>query len=264
MARNSPGTPPQQLALLGETDGPQTLQTWPLAPDSVAADWQTTVAQFLTSSQGQQLAQFITQRLADKATIYPPEPLRALRLTPLSDVRVVILGQDPYHGPGQGEGLAFSVAPGVTPPPSLRNIFKELQQEGLRTVSAAPQGSLASWARQGVLLLNTCLTVEDGQPASHAKKGWEALSDAIVAQVAQTSRACVFMLWGAHAQNKAAMVQQLAAAHGHDTLVLQANHPSPLSANRPPAPFIGCGHFQAANDFLIRHGSRPIDWNNAA
>jgi uracil-DNA glycosylase len=255
---------PQQLALLDETEAIPRLQIWPPEPTSVAPDWQATVQEFLASPPGQQLVQFVAGRLADQATIYPPEPLRALRLTPLSGVRVVILGQDPYHGPGQGEGLAFSVAPGVTPPPSLRNIFKELQQEGLRSPQNSNSGSLASWAQQGVLLLNTCLTVEDGQPASHAKKGWETLSDAIVAQVAATAATCVFMLWGAHAQSKAALVQQLAAIHGRNILALQANHPSPLSASRPPVPFIGCGHFQAANDFLHQHGSRPIQWNTAA
>lgn len=253
----------RQLALLDATDAIPTLRTWPPEPGAVAPDWQTTVTQFWISPQGKQLSQFIATRLGERATIYPPEPLRALRLTPLHSVRVVILGQDPYHGPGQGEGLAFSVAPGVAPPPSLRNIFKELQQEGLRPAHQADtNGSLTSWAQQGVLLLNTCLTVEDGRPASHAKKGWEALSDAVVAQIAQTAHICVFMLWGAHAQAKAPMIQQLAAAHDRNILVLQANHPSPLSANRPPTPFVGCGHFQAANDFLVGHGSRPIRWSN--
>lgn len=252
---------PAQLVLLEKAGAAPCLQAWPPEPESVAPGWRATLQQFLSSPQGQHLAHFVTQRLQDKACIYPPEPLRALRLTPPSSVRVVILGQDPYHGPGQGEGLAFSVAPGVKPPPSLRNIFKELQQEGLRRNIAATNGSLASWAQQGVLLLNTCMTVEDGKPASHAKQGWEALSDAVVAQVAQTSLACVFMLWGAHAQAKAPMIQQIAHTHGHDVLVLKANHPSPLSANRPPAPFIGCGHFQQANQFLLQHGAPPIDWN---
>jgi uracil-DNA glycosylase len=220
------------------------------------------VADFLASTPGQQLSNFLNQRLAQKATIYPPQPLRALALTPLSAVKVVILGQDPYHGPGQAEGLAFSVAPGIKPPPSLRNIFKELQQEGMPP--RTPGGSLAAWAKQGVLLLNTCLTVEDGLPASHAKRGWEALTDAVVRQVTQTAPVCAYLLWGAHAQTKAPLIQQVAAAHGRRILLLQSNHPSPLSALRPPTPFIGCSHFQQANDFLLQSDATTIDWSHTA
>lgn len=234
------------------------LHSWPPPAPSVAPDWQACVVDFLASEQGLQLSQFLNQRLAQKATIYPPEPLRALALTPLSAVKVVILGQDPYHGPGQAEGLAFSVAPGIQPPPSLRNIFKELQREGLPP--RAPGGSLVCWAKQGVLLLNTCLTVEDGCPASHAKRGWEALTDAVVMRVAQTAPVCVYLLWGAHAQTKASLVQQVAADYGNHILVLKSNHPSPLSALRPPIPFIGCGHFQHANTFLALAGANAIDW----
>ncbi len=220
------------------------------------------MADFLASTPGQQLSNFLNQRLAQKATIYPPQPLRALALTPLSAVKVVILGQDPYHGPGQAEGLAFSVAPGIKPPPSLRNIFKELQQEGMPP--RTPGGSLAAWAKQGVLLLNTCLTVEDGLPASHAKRGWEALTDAVVRQVTQTAPVCAYLLWGAHAQTKAPLIQQVAAAHGRRILLLQSNHPSPLSALRPPTPFIGCSHFQQANDFLLQSDATTIDWSHTA
>lgn len=217
------------------------------------------MADFLASVPGQQLNQFLNHRLAQKATIYPPQPLRALALTPLSAVKVVILGQDPYHGPGQAEGLAFSVAPGIQPPPSLRNIFKELQQEGMPP--RAPGGSLAGWAEQGVLLLNTCLTVEDGLPASHAKRGWETLTDAVVTHVAQSAPVCVYLLWGAHAQSKAPLIQQVTTAFGRHSLLLQSNHPSPLSALRPPTPFMGCGHFQRTNDFLIQSDIPPIDWS---
>lgn len=238
------------------------LQSWPPVPTSVAIDWQPCVTDFLASKHGLQLSQFLNQRLAQNATIYPPQPLRALALTPLSSVKVVILGQDPYHGPGQAEGLSFSVAPGIPPPPSLRNIFKELQQEGMPPRS--PGGSLVAWAEQGVLLLNTCLTVEAGLPASHAKQGWEALTDAVVTQVAQTVRACVYLLWGAHAQTKAPLVQHVAANHGNHILVLQSNHPSPLSALRAPAPFIGCRHFRRANDFLTQSGTTAIDWTRTA
>ena len=234
------------------------LESWPPAITTVAPDWQPTVADFLASPPGQRINRLLHQRLAANATIYPPQPLRALELTPLHAVKVVILGQDPYHGPGQAEGLAFSVAPGIQPPPSLRNIFKELQREDMAPTS--PGGSLAAWARQGVLLLNASLTVEYGSPASHAKQGWEALTDAVVMRVAQTAPACVYLLWGAHAQSKAPLIQQTAQAHRHQALVLQANHPSPLSALRPPVPFIGCGHFQKANDFLAQAGLAPIDW----
>ena len=179
--------------------------------------------------------------------IYPPRPLRALELTPLSSVHAVILGQDPYHGPGQAEGLAFSVAQGVKLPPSLRNIFKEMR-------CAPPHGSLVEWAQRGVLLLNTSLTVEDGQAASHAKKGWEALTDALLAKVAATASPCVYLLWGAHAQAKAGLIEATAARHGREALILQSNHPSPLSASRPPVPFIGCGHFVQARQWLAQRG----------
>ncbi len=220
---------------------------WPVAPD-----WVPSVSAFLSSPVGQQLARFIQQRLQAGAVVYPAQPFRALQLTPLSAVRVVILGQDPYHGPGQAEGLAFSVAPGQRLPPSLRNIFKERQRDlGLPPPA---QGSLVGWAQQGVLLLNTCLTVEQTQPASHARQGWEALTDALIAAVAARPVPCVYLLWGAHAQAKAGLIQTTAAAHGQQTLVLQANHPSPLSANRPPVPFIGCGHLSQTQAWLAQRG----------
>jgi uracil-DNA glycosylase len=219
----------------------------------VDASWQPAVERFWRGVTGRLLADFMQDRLAAGAVVYPPQPLRALALTPLGAVKVVIVGQDPYHGPGQAEGLAFSVAPGVRPPPSLRNIFKELQHEGLLApgVEALTRhGSLQAWAQQGVLLLNTCLTVEDGQPASHAGKGWEVLTDALLAQVAATAPACVYLLWGAHAQAKAGLIECTATANGRAALVLKANHPSPLSALRPPAPFMGCGHFKQAEAWL--------------
>lgn len=217
------------------------LSAWAVAPG-----WRPVVDQFFASEAGGKLLAFLRGRLAEGAVIFPPQPLRALELTPPEQVRVVILGQDPYHGRGQAEGLAFSVAPGVALPPSLRNIFKELQRDLGRAPPAfpVPGGSLVRWAGQGVLLLNTCLTVEEGRPASHAGKGWELLTDAIIRQVSAGSQPVVFMLWGAHAQSKRALID----AGRHRVLV--ANHPSPLSALRPPLPFIGCGHFsQAALDF---------------
>ncbi|MCE1251136.1 MAG: uracil-DNA glycosylase [Comamonadaceae bacterium] len=228
----------------------QLLQAAPAAWP-VAAGWQPLVQDFFASARGQALLGFLQARLAAGAVVFPPQPLRALALTAPEAVRVVILGQDPYHGRGQAEGLAFSVAPGVPLPPSLRNIFKELQRDLGHPPPAFPQpgGSLAGWARQGVLLLNTCLTVEEGQPASHAGQGWEQLTDAVIAQVAQGPRPVVFMLWGSHAQAKRALIP---ADRGH--LVLCANHPSPLSALRPPRPFIGCGHFGQARAFRQAQG----------
>ncbi len=162
-------------------------------------------------------------------------------------MRVVILGQDPYHAAGQAEGLAFSVPVGQRVPPSLRNVFRELQRDlGLPT---PPSGHLGSWARQGVLLLNTCLTVEEGQPAGHAGQGWEALTDSLIQCLVQDDAPKVFLLWGRHAQTQARVI---ATRPGHGLLL--SNHPSPLSATRDPQPFLGNGHFSAANRFLAAHG----------
>lgn len=230
---------------------PQGLQAWTPQQWPLAEGWRPVVEGFLASPEGRRLAAFLRERLAAGATIYPPHPLRALELTPLHGVHAVVLGQDPYHGPGQAEGLAFSVQAGVKHPPSLRNIFKEL---GTRPES----GSLVQWARHGVLLLNACLTVEDGQPASHARKGWEALTDRLLAQVAATASPCVYLLWGAHAQAKAALIEAEAARHGRDILVVQTNHPSPLSASRPPVPFLGSGQFVRARAWLAERGLTGI------
>ncbi len=213
---------------------------WPVAPG-----WQPLVDEFFAGAVGRKLLGYLRERLDAGAVIFPPKPLRALELTPPDDVRVVILGQDPYHGRGQAEGLAFSVAPGVALPPSLRNIFKELQRD-LGTPMPAfptPGGSLVKWATHGVLLLNTCLTVEEGQAASHSGRGWEVLTDAVIRHVAQRERPALFMLWGSHAQSKRALID----VQRHKVLV--ANHPSPLSALRPPLPFIGCGHFGEAKSW---------------
>lgn len=217
----------------------------------VPADWCELTDAFAASATGQALVQRIEARRAQGAVIYPGDVFAALRLTRRADVRVVILGQDPYHGPGQAHGLAFSVLPGVKLPPSLRNIYKELHRD--LGVPIATQGCLASWAEQGVWLLNTSLTVEAGEAASHSAWGWEALTDALIAAVAADPQPKAFLLWGAHAQRKRPLID--AAGTGH--LVLTANHPSPLSANRPPEPFIGCGHFGAASRFL---GARTPDW----
>jgi uracil-DNA glycosylase len=174
---------------------------------------------------------------------------RALDLTPLDKVRVVILGQDPYHGPGQAHGLCFSVPNGVRPPPSLVNIFKELKSD--LGIEPAPHGFLEHWASQGVLLLNSVLTVEMGRAGSHRERGWERFTDAVIRAVAAKPDPVVFMLWGSYAQKKAAFVD----ANRH--LVLKAPHPSPLSAH---SGFFGCRHFSQANAFLTEHGQLPIDW----
>ena len=215
----------------------------------VAPGWRALTDAFFASAAGTGLLAFLSERLANQAVIFPPQPLRALVLTRPDAVRVVILGQDPYHGRGQAEGLAFSVVPGVAIPPSLRNIFKEIQRD-LGTpppTFPSPGGSLVKWAKNGVLLLNTCLTVEEGQPASHAKRGWEVLTDAVIRHVSEHQQNVVFMLWGAHAQSK----RDLIDAGRHK--ILLANHPSPLSALRPPLPFIGCGHFSSARAWRQAH-----------
>ena len=226
------------------------LQTANPAQWPVAAGWQPLVDGFFGGPVGQKLLAYLQERVDAGAAIFPPRPLRALELTPPEAVRVVILGQDPYHGRGQAEGLAFSVAPGVRLPPSLQNIFKEMQRDLGVPFPPFPQpgGSLVKWAQSGVLLLNTCLTVEEGQAASHSGKGWELLTDAVIRHVAEGDRPIVFMLWGAHAQSKRAFIPQ---DRGH--LVLTSNHPSPLSALRPPVPFIGNGHFGQAREFRERH-----------
>lgn len=184
--------------------------------------------------------------------IYPPadEVLSAFSLTPFDAVKVVILGQDPYHGAGQAHGLAFSVKPGIGIPPSLQNIYKELAND-IPGFVMPQHGFLQRWAEQGVLLLNTVLTVQAGQAHSHASWGWETFTDRVVAQLNQDRDGLVFMLWGSHAQRKGAMIDR------QRHLVLKAPHPSPLSAYRG---FFGCGHFSKANDWLQQHGQSPVDW----
>ncbi|MBY0619797.1 uracil-DNA glycosylase [Sphingomonas ursincola] len=201
------------------------------------------------------LKRFLLERKAAGARIFPPGShwFRALDLTPPDKVRVVILGQDPYHGPGQAHGLCFSVRPGVPVPPSLVNIYKELQRD--LGIALPRHGFLESWARQGVLLLNAVLTVEMGDAGSHQGKGWERFTDAVIARVNALEHPVVFLLWGSHAQKKAAGVDSVDRGGRH--LVLKAPHPSPLSAHRG---FLGCGHFSQANAFLEGQGLEPIDW----
>jgi uracil-DNA glycosylase len=198
------------------------------------------------------LREFLRGEKAAGKIVYPHSSawFRALEITPLNDVRVVILGQDPYHGPGQAHGLCFSVPAGVRIPPSLLNIFKELEND--LDIKRARHGCLEHWAQQGVLLLNSVLTVEAGKAASHQKRGWERFTDAVIRRVNDRPDPAVFMLWGAYAQKKAAFVDS--ARH----LVLSAAHPSPLAAH---GGFFGSGHFSKANAFLKKHDLPPVDWN---
>jgi uracil-DNA glycosylase len=201
------------------------------------------------------LREFLKLEKQTDKTIYPPgnEIFRALDLTPLPDVNVVVIGQDPYHGPGQAHGLCFSVQRGVRQPPSLKNIFKEIRREFADAANRldGERGCLEPWSRQGVLLLNAVLTVERGQAGSHQGRGWESFTDAVVEVLNRERRHLVFLLWGSYAQKKAAMVDR------NQHLVLSAPHPSPLSAHRG---FFGCNHFHAANEYLEAHGREAVDW----
>jgi uracil-DNA glycosylase len=220
-----------------------------------APTWAPLLQTWRNSPAGRALIHAVDARVAAGAVVYPAQVFRALALTPHDQVKVVILGQDPYHGPGQAEGLAFSVPSGAGQPPSLRNIFKELQRDLGLPAPPPALGSLLPWAQQGVLLLNTTLTVESGQAGSHSKLGWHALTSAICQALWQNDRPKVFMLWGNHAQAQAA---DWPANPRH--LVLKSNHPSPLSALRPPLPFVGNGHFGQASRFLAEREIEGVDW----
>ena len=223
--------------------------------EAIPESWRRVLMPVLESPQARKLGGFLQAQEAAGKAIYPPrgQRLAALALTPLDEVKVVILGQDPYHGAGQAHGLCFSVARGVKVPPSLVNIYKEIEADlGLPRPA---HGNLESWARQGVLLLNNSLTVEDGKAGSHAGLGWEAITDAAVAAVAAKADPCVFLLWGSHAANKAARVAGLGPGSHH--LILTAPHPSPLSAHRG---FLGCRHFSKTNAFLKAKGRGAVDW----
>ncbi|MBW5414646.1 uracil-DNA glycosylase [Pseudomonas sp. MAG002Y] len=198
-----------------------------------------------------QLGEFLRSEKAAGKVIYPPGPLifNALNSTPLDQVKVVILGQDPYHGPGQAHGLCFSVQPGVPAPPSLQNIYKELKRD--LNLPIPNHGYLQHWAEQGVLLLNTSLTVEQAKAGSHANAGWQRFTDRVIQVVSEQRNHLVFLLWGAHAQSK----EKLIDTQKH--LILRSPHPSPLSAHRG---FIGNGHFSRTNKFLEQSGLKPIDW----
>ncbi|MBF7731643.1 uracil-DNA glycosylase [Pseudomonas sp. N040] len=215
------------------------------------AGWKAALREEFAQPYMRELGAFLRSEKAAGKVIYPPGPLifNALNSTPLERVKVVIIGQDPYHGPGQAHGLCFSVQPGVPAPPSLQNIFKELKRD--LNIEIPSHGCLQSWAEQGVLLLNTSLTVEQANAGSHAKAGWQHFTDQVIEQVSRRREHLVFMLWGAHAQSK----ERLIDASKH--LILKSVHPSPLSAYRG---FIGNGHFSRANKFLQQHQLTPIDW----
>lgn len=225
-------------------------QFYSALPDS----WQKPLEQVCKNPKIDSLVEFLQKRESEGATIYPAKQniFAALRATPFDKVSVVIVGQDPYHGPGQAHGLAFSVPPGIAIPPSLRNIFKELHNDiGMKIPNT---GTLTGWAKQGVLLLNAILTVEEGKPGSHAGQGWEFFTDAIIEQLIKRKHPTVFMLWGSYAQKK------LEHLHIHldsnKDLVLKSAHPSPFSAQG----FFGHNHFSKTNKFLKEHNLPQIDW----
>ena len=232
---------------------------WPPSMEALTEAWQDLLRDFWRSATGSTLDKKVSACLASGQVIFPDSPYRALALTPFEKVQVVVLGQDPYHGPDQAQGLAFSVGVDQKIPPSLRNIFKEIQRDlGAPIPSGADAGSLVRWAEQGVLLLNTALTVEQSKPASHSDWGWEVLTDKIIQALSAHPKPKAFLLWGAHAQSKSKQIEALNDQGRH--LVLKANHPSPLSALRRPTPFMGCGHFGQVNRWLEGQKKKPILW----
>ena len=225
-----------------------------MASEPIPESWQPVLEPVLATAEARQLGGFLVAEEQAGKQIYPPRGcrLKALELTPLDEVKVVILGQDPYHGPGQAMGLCFSVPEGVKIPPSLVNIYKELEAD--LGVARADHGDLSKWARQGVLLLNNTLTVEAAKAGSHAKRGWDAITDACVAAVAARDEPSVFILWGSHAQAKA---MRIAGLREGPHCVIESPHPSPLSAHRG---FFGSKPFSRTNAFLSGHGREAIDW----
>lgn len=216
----------------------------------IEASWGKVLQHEFDQSYFKELTDFVRAEYSTKP-IYPPASLifNAFDQCPFHDVKVVIIGQDPYHGPGQAHGLCFSVPPGIDVPPSLVNIYKELERD--LGISPSASGDLTNWAKQGVLLLNATLTVEAHKAGSHQNKGWEQFTDGVINKLAEQHQNLVFMLWGSYAQRKGAFI--LTENH----LVLKSVHPSPLSAYRG---FIGCGHFSQANAYLVEHGKRAIEW----
>jgi uracil-DNA glycosylase len=214
--------------------------------------WLARIGDYLQRPDMQALAAFLRDEIHHGKRIYPPGPemFSAFAHTPFEAVRVVILGQDPYHGPGQAHGLCFSVRPGVRVPPSLDNIFKEVQRD--LDIARPDHGCLTPWADRGVLLLNSVLTVEEGRAGAHQGKGWEGFTDAAIDALTREREGIVFLLWGSYAQGKGQLIDPTRHC------VLKSVHPSPLSAHRG---FLGCGHFSAANRYLESRGQSPIDWS---
>lgn len=220
-------------------------------PIKLEPSWKAKVGDWLQRPEMRELSAFLRQRKQAGARLFPPGPqiFAAFEATPFEAVKVVILGQDPYHGAGQAHGLCFSVLPGVPVPPSLLNIFKEIQDD--LGIPRPDHGCLLPWARQGVLLLNAVLTVEEGRAGAHQGKGWEGFTDHVIETLATQREDLVFLLWGSYAQAKGKVID----ARRHR--VLRAPHPSPLSAHRG---FLGCRHFSMANQYLAQRGHAPIHW----
>ncbi|NND91030.1 MAG: uracil-DNA glycosylase [Granulosicoccus sp.] len=223
---------------------------------AIDPSWQSRLETEFAAPYMHELREYLASRKAQSAVVYPHSSnwFNAFALTPFDAVKVVILGQDPYHGAGQAHGLSFSVPDGVALPPSLLNIYKEVDSDladGVPTLTQARKGCLIPWAAQGVFLLNSVLTVESGQAASHQGRGWETFTDNVISQLSRERENLVFLLWGSYAQKKGQVIN--AGRH----LVLTAPHPSPLSAHRG---FLGCRHFSRTNQWLIEHGMDPIDW----
>jgi len=218
----------------------------------IEASWGAVLKNEFTKPYFQQIVTFLKTEKAAGKTIYPPGPLifNAFNQTPFEKVKVVILGQDPYHGPGQAHGLSFSVPNGIKPPPSLVNIFKEIQND-IGIAMPLQYGNLTRWAEQGVLLLNAALTVRANEPFSHAKFGWADFTDGVIQKISDERKGIVFLLWGKFAQEKQILIDE--TKH----FVLKAAHPSPFSADKG---FFGCKHFSKANELLVKQGLAPIDW----
>ena len=218
----------------------------------ILPEWDQILSEEFSAESYLNLRQFLKSEYSN-ATVYPSmyDIFNSMKLTPFKDVKVVLLGQDPYHNQGQAMGLAFSVPKGIENPPSLVNIFKELKNEGFDTPKNS--GDLTGWAKQGVLLLNTVLTVREHSPNSHKGKGWEEFTDGVIKKISALKKNVVFLLWGANARSKKALIDT------DKHLILECAHPSPLSAYNG---FFGCNHFIKTNQYLIKHGILPIDWSN--
>lgn len=217
----------------------------------IESSWKSALKDEFSKPYFNEIVRFLKAEIATRKIIYPKgnQIFNAFEKTPFSQVRVVLLGQDPYHNPGQAQGLCFSVPTGTPLPPSLKNIYKELRDD--IGIPESKKGDLTHWAEQGVLLLNSCLTVRQNEPASHSKIGWQEFTDTVIREISHQKEGVVFLLWGSYAKSKQILIDP------HKHLILTAAHPSPLSAN---AGFFGCKHFSKTNEWLTNHGLPPIDW----